>query len=123
MLGSPDNRRGAVLEGVRLVTSKNENGEVHRFLTDRHDLAASEVVSLYRRRWRIEPFFRWLKRQLGALRPFGHSREAVWLTVLVAAIVAVLAILCEGSRPKGVTRVAWLRALGPTLFRRPRSSG
>lgn len=123
VLGSPNNRRGEVLEGVRLVTSENAKGEVHRFVTDRHDLLAQEILSLYRKRWQIELFFRWLKRQLGALRPFGLSREAVWLTMVVAAIVAVLAALAEEARPKGVTRVSWLRALGPALFRRPRFSG
>lgn len=122
-LGSPNNRRGAVLEAVRLVTGENAKGEVRRFVTDRHDLSAKDVLSLYRKRWQIELFFRWLKRQLGALRPFGHSREAVWLTLVVAAIVAVLAALAEEWRPKGTTRVSWLRALGPALFRRPRFSG
>lgn len=122
-LGSPNNRRGTVLEGVRLVTGENAKGEVHRFVTDRHDLTASEVLSLYRKRWQIELFFRWLKRQLGALRPLGHSREAVWLTLVVAAIVAVIALLAEQWRPKGVSRVAWLGALSVILFRRPRFSG
>lgn len=124
VLGGPNNRRGAVLEGVRLVTGENAKGEVHRFITDRHDLTASEVLSLYRKRWQIELFFRWLKRQLGALRPLGHSREAVWLTLVVAAIVAVMALLAEQWRPKGVSRVAWLGALSVILFvRRPRFSG
>lgn len=122
-LGSPNNRRGAVLEGVRLVTGENEKGEVHRFVTDRVDLSALEVLSLYRKRWQIELFFRWLKRQLGTLKPFGHSQEAVWLTILVGAIVAVLGALAEEWRPKGLTRVSWLRALWPALFRRPRFSG
>jgi hypothetical protein len=110
-LGSPNNRRGAVLEGIRLVRSENAKGEVHAFVTDRHDLPASEVPHLYRKRWQIELFFRWLKRQSGALQLFGHSREAVWLTILVAAIVAVLMALAEEWRPKGVTRVSWMRAL------------
>lgn len=123
VLGSPNNRRGTVLEGVRLVTGENAKGEIHRFLTDRNDLAAEEVLSLYRKRWQIELFFRWLKRQLGALRPLGHSRQAVWLTILVGAIVAVLAELAEEWRPKGVSKVSWLRALGPALYRRPRFSG
>lgn len=123
VLGSPNNRRGAVLEGVRLITGRNAKGEVHRFVTDRRDLSGAEVLSLYRKRWQIELFFRWLKRQSVALRPFGTSREAVWLTLVVAAIVAVLAALAEEWRPRGVTRVSWLRALGPALFRRPRFSG
>ncbi len=118
-LGSPNNRTGAVLEGMRLVRSQTEKGEIHALITDRHDLTACEVVRLYRKRWQIELFFRWIKRQLKTLHAFGASREAVWLTVLVAAIVAVIAMLAEGRRPKGLTRVSWMRALcvGFTLLR------
>ena len=73
---------------------------MYAFITDRHDLAASEVPYLYRKRWQIELFFRWLKRQSGRIRPFGHSREAVWLTMMVAAIVAVLMMLARGVAPE-----------------------
>ena len=122
-LGSPNNRNGAVLEGMRLVTSRNAAGEERRFVTDRFDLTAGEVVALYRRRWRIELFFRWLKHQLRAAVPLGASREAVWLTVLLAAAVAALAALADAGRPRGVTRVAWLRALGQHLRPAVRRSG
>jgi len=121
-LGSPNNRRGAILEGIRLIRSINEKGKVYAFITDRHDLTAQEVLYLYRKRWQIELFFRWLKRQLGAIRPFGHSREAVWLSIVVATIVAVLMALCEQWRPKGVSRVSWMRALC-TSFSMLRLSG
>ncbi len=114
-LGSPNNRTGAVIENIRLVTSRTPKGKVFRLITSRHDLRAWEVVALYRKRWRIESFLRWMKRQLGALRAFGGSREAVWLTMLVAAIVALIAMLTEESRPKGTTRVSWLRALGASF--------
>lgn len=123
-LGSPNNRRGTLIEGVRLITSRNEKGEVHRFVTDRFDLAGPTLLSLYRKRWQIELFFRWLKKQLGTLHPFGHRREAVWLTIVVAAIVALLtALLLESSRPKGLSRVAWLGALSVTLPRISRYDG
>ena len=110
-LGSPNNRAGAVLPGMRLVTGRNRRGEERAFVTDRHDLTATEVVALYRKRWRIELFFRWIKHQLGLLRPLGRSREAVWLTVLACAIVALLLMLLAGDRPPGVSRVAFARAL------------
>lgn len=116
-LGSPNNRRGAVLPGMRLVTSRNAAGDTQRFVTDRHDLTAAEVVTLYRQRWQIELFFRWLKHQLKLLHPFGASREAVWLTVLLGAIVAVLASLVDGERPKGDSRIAWLRGVATALLR------
>ena len=112
VLGSPNNRNGAVLPGLRLVTGRNAAGQARRFVTDRWDLAAGEVLALYRQRWQIELFFRWLKHQLGLLRPLGASPEAVWLTVLVAAIAAVLGLLAEPGRPPGDSRVQWLRGVG-----------
>lgn len=121
VLGSPNNRNGAVLPGVRLVTSRNAAGVEQRFVTDRFDLTAAEVVALYRKRWQIELFFRWLKHHLKAVAPLGASREAIWLTILVAAIAALLALLAAAERPPAVTRVAWLRAIGQTL--RPAAKG
>ena len=49
-LGSPNNRRGTVLERMRLIRSKNRKGKIYAFITDRHDLEASEVLYLYRKR-------------------------------------------------------------------------
>jgi Transposase DDE domain len=110
-LGSPNNRAGAVLPGVRLITSRNAAGEEMALLTDRVDLTATEVCQLYRLRWQIELFFRFLKHQLGLLRPLGYSRQAVWLTVLLAAIIAVLLVLTDRQRPHGMSRVSWLQQL------------
>lgn len=107
-VGSATNRRGAVVPGLRLIISRNRAGVEQRFLTDRHDLTATEVLQLYRKRWQIELFFRWLKRQLGLLRPIGRSPEAVWLSVLLAVIVALLMALLEPDRPPGLSRIAWL---------------
>lgn len=115
-LGSPNNRRGAVLPGLRLVVSRNGAGAIYHFVTDRHDLAATEVVRLYRQRWKIELVFRWLKHQLGLLQPLGHSRAAVWLTLLIVVTVALIMLVLEGVRPPGVSRVALLHAIGYSLL-------
>jgi hypothetical protein len=114
-LGSPNNRNGAVLPQLRLVTSRNAAGVVRRFVTDRHDLTAAEVATLYRKRWQIELFFRWLKHQLKATHLFGTSKEAVWLTVLVCAIVAVLLLLIDAERPPGQSHVEWLRGVASAV--------
>ncbi len=123
VLGSANNRNGAVLAEMRLVVSRTAQGKTHHFITDRHDLSAPEVVWLYRKRWQIELFFRWLKHVLGAIRPIGYSRAAVWLTLVVASIVAVLAQLLEELRPASSTRVSWLRTLAASLPRALRFSG
>jgi hypothetical protein len=118
-LGSPNNRRGAVLTGMRLVRSRSVgvDGQICSLITDRFDLQAWEVVALYRKRWQIELFFRWLKRQLGAIRPLGHSREAVWLTMLVGGIVALLWVLLDqmSARPVGMSRICWLGAVSVAI--------
>lgn len=114
-VGSPNHRASTVVPKLRLVTSLNQTGAPLRLLTDRFDLPASMVVALYRKRWQIELFFRWLKHYLGLLRPLGVSPEAVWLTVLLLAIVAILIMLLEPDRPAAVTRVAWLRTLAMLL--------
>lgn len=115
-LGSPNNRAGAVLQNMRLVTSRTAEGRETRFVTDRHDLTAAEVVTLYRKRWQIELFFRFLKRQLKAVRPLGTSRDAVTLGLLIAACVAVLIMLLAAERPPGMTQIAFTRALGTALL-------
>ena len=115
-LGSPNNRSGTVLADVRRITSQTRTGEVQQLITDRHDLSAGEVVALYHQRWQIELFFRWLKHQLGVLHPLGTSRQAVELTLLLAAIAAVLLVLLTTARPPNLTDIAWVRQLGTTLF-------
>lgn len=115
-LGSPNNRRGAVVPGMRLVTSRNRHGKLLRFVTDRHDLTATEIVQLYRKRWQIELFFRWLKQQLGLIRPLGKSRAAVWLTILMVMIVALLVLMLEVDRPHSLSRVAWIHHVAMLLL-------
>lgn len=122
-LGSPNNRNGAVLEEVRLVTSRNRHGAVRSFVTDRHDLTAQDVVILYRKRWRIELFFRWLKHQLGVLHPLGFSPQAILMTLWLAAIVAVLLTLLAEDRPPHLSDIAWLRAVSHLLLIGIRWSG
>lgn len=114
-LGSPNNRAGTVLTGIRLIRSRNRSGREQAFLTDRFDLTASELVRLYRYRWRIELFFRFLKQHLGMTRPLGTSHAAVWLTVVLAAVITLVLALTETERPPTITCIAWLRAIGATL--------
>jgi hypothetical protein len=114
-LGSANNRRGAVLGPLRLVTSRNRTGQRQQFLTDRFDLTAAELVRLYRKRWQIELFFRFLKHQLTVATPLGYSRAAVWLTVLLATIIALLMTLLDPIRPAALSRIAWLRACARAL--------
>jgi len=115
-LGSPNNRNGTVLPGIRLVRSRNRHGVAAACITDRFDLTAFEIVRLYHYRWQIELFFRFLKRQLGLIRPLGRRWAAVWLTVLVVLIVALVLLLLAADRPAAISRPSWAHLLGLTTL-------
>ncbi len=76
---------------LRRIVLVAEN-ETIVFLSSRFDLSAFEVTQLYRQRWQIEIFFRWLKRVIGCLKPLAYSANAAEHT-LYAAIVAYLITL------------------------------
>lgn len=116
ILGSPNNRRGAVVPNLRLIGVRTQGGRTMTLVTDRHDLTATQIVRLYRKRWQIELFFRWLKRQLGAIRPLGLSQEAVRLTLVLAVAFILLLLLLDGHRPPDMTRVAFARGVAMTLL-------
>ena len=64
------------------------------FLTNRTDLDAATVCDLYKSRWQVELFFRWMKQNLQIQRFFGTSENAVkwqvWIAVSVYALVAII---------------------------------
>ena len=115
-LGSSNHRGSTRVPAVRLITSQTATGTVQQLVTDRRDLPAGELVALYHQRWQIELFFRWLKHQLGVLHPLGFTRQAVELTLLLAAIVAVLLVLLTTARPPQLTDIAWVGQIANTLF-------
>lgn len=100
---------------LRLLRSRNAAGVEQAFITDRFDLTAFELVRLYHDRWQIELCFRFLKQHLGLVPVLGRSRAAVWLSMLLAVIIALLAVVIAGDRPAAISSIAWLRAVGQAL--------
>jgi hypothetical protein len=64
-----------------------------RLLTDLLDLPARAVAELYRHRWQVELFFRWLKVHAHFRHLTSHSRNGVTLSFYVAVIAAMLMCL------------------------------
>ncbi len=64
------------------------------FLTNRSELDALTICSLYKSRWQVELFFKWLKQHLRVKRFLGVSENAVksqlWIAVSVYVLVAIL---------------------------------
>ena len=63
------------------------------FLTNRFDLPALTIAEIYRKRWQVETFFKWIKQNLSIKHFFGNSINAVksqiWIAVCVYLIVII----------------------------------
>jgi hypothetical protein len=70
-----------------------ETGKVLIFLTNNFHLKATEVAQLYKHRWKIELFFKWIKQHLKIKAFWGQSENAVktqvWIAVSVYVLVAI----------------------------------
>jgi len=78
-------------ETLRLVHYRDpETEKEYVFLTNREDLPALAVADLYRQRWQIETFFRWIKQNLKIKAFYGTSENAVLIQIWTALIAYLL---------------------------------
>ena len=80
---------------LRRVTYRDpEDGKVLVFLTNNFDLPALTIAKLYKLRWRVELFFKWIKQNLRIKHFFGTSDNAVktqvWIAICVYVLVAII---------------------------------
>jgi hypothetical protein len=71
-----------------------ESGKTFVFLTNNFDLPALTIAQLYKCRWRVELFFKWVKQNLRITHFFGTSDNAVktqvWIAICVYVLVAIV---------------------------------
>jgi len=80
---------------LRRIKSYDQEKQKHYvFLTNNFELSANVIANLYRYRWQIELFFKWIKQNLKIKRFWGTSQNAVktqiWIAVAVYLLVALL---------------------------------
>jgi hypothetical protein len=108
---SEEDRQAGVVEDVWVRLGNGSEGPVgrlvrvevegHSFLlfTDRKDLSAELVGLIYRYRWQIELFFKWIKCILGCRHWLAESPQGVTIQVYCALIASVLLVLWTGRKP------------------------
>ena len=78
----------------RVSYTDPETGKSLVFLTNNFDLPALIIAQLYKCRWRVELFFKWIKQNLRIKHFFGTTDNAVktqvWIAVCVYVLVAIL---------------------------------
>ena len=86
-------------ELVRLVRVQSERGELLLVSNKaREELSAELLALIYRSRWRVELFFKWLKCILGCRHCLAESQRCVALQVYCALIAALLLLRHNGRR-------------------------
>ena len=83
-------------EKLRLVKFYDEEqGREFAFLTNAFHLTASEIANLYKNRWQIELFFKWLKQHLKIKKFWGTTENAVRIQISSAIIAYCLVAIVQ----------------------------
>ena len=86
----------------KIVWSDRESGETYSFITNNFELRAEQVAFVYKQRWQIELFFKWIKQNLKIESFLGTSKNAVLSQIWIAMIFyLILAYIKFQTRFKG----------------------
>jgi len=80
---------------LRLVVTKDTEGNPIMILTNVFDKSAEEISSIYRNRWKIELFFKWIKQHLQIKHLYGQSPAAVVNQIMIALITYCALLLLK----------------------------
>lgn len=86
------------------------------FLTNNFDLPALTIAQLYRCRWQVELFFKWLKQHLRIKKFYGTSENAVKTQIWIAISVYVLVAIVKKRLKTEASLYTILQILSLTLF-------
>jgi hypothetical protein len=104
-------------EQLRLVRFVNsEDNKVYDYITNNFTLAASTIASIYKSRWDIELFFKWIKQNLKIKTFVGTSENAVLIQIWVAAIAYLLTEYLRFISKTGFSRMEIFRIIGVNIF-------
>src|SRR5690625_903432 len=84
-----------------------------RLITNRFDLSSDEMSEIYRSRWAIELFFKWLKQHVKIKHFYGMSEKAIQNQIYIALITYCLHVLIQlkTNSKKSLLRISrWLKA-------------
>lgn len=111
-------RNNPMQDAVREVRVRTDEGKVLRLLSNDLDACAQEIADLYKRRWAIELFFRWIKQTLRIRRFVGVCENAARIQIAVALIAFLLLRLAQSAIRNAHTTLAFARLVRVNLMHR-----
>ena len=100
----------------RIVYYAPELKRTFTFLTNNFELKARDVAMLYKQRWQVELFFRWIKQHLRVKSFWGNTENAVRIQIYVAIITYCLVAIVEHDCELGRSTFNVLRVLNHSLL-------
>jgi IS4 transposase len=110
------NRKNPFSDPVREVRVVIDTGKILRILSNDLDASAEDIAALYKRRWQIELFFRWVKQNLKIKKFLGASENAIRIQIAVALIAYLLLKLAHAVQKSGLTLLAFTRLVRSNLM-------
>lgn len=111
-------RKNPLQVAVRELQVKIETGKVLRIVTNDLDAPAHEVADLYKQRWHIELFFRWIKQTLHIKRFIGISENAVRIQIAVALIAFLILRMAQATQRAVTSPLEFARLVRANLMHR-----
>lgn len=111
-------RRNPFPHPVRQIGVRGDDGKVLRIVTNDLDAPAQDIADLYKRRWAIELFFRWVKQTLKIKHFLGRSENAVRIQVAIALIAYLLLRLAQKTVAFIQSPLTFARLIRATLMHR-----
>jgi hypothetical protein len=111
-------RRNPMDAAVREITVRTEEGKILRIVSNDLDADAQEIAGLYRRRWAIELFFRWVKQTLNIKHFVGTSENAIRIHIAVALIAFLLLRLAQPAQSAIQSPLTFARLIQANLMQR-----
>ena len=104
-------------EEIRLVVYEDyATNTVYSFMTNDFDLPALSIAELYRERWKVESFFKWIKQHLHIKAFYGTSQNAVHCQIWIAISTYLLIAIAKKKHDLAISLYTFAQTLGLTLF-------
>ena len=104
-------------EKLRIVEYyDDEKDMIFVFLTNNFEVSALEIAHLYRNRWQIEVFFKWIKQNLTIKTLWGHSENAVNVHIWVAICAYLIVALVKSKLQSTLSIYEIIQILGISAF-------
>ena len=108
-------------DNLRLVRFVDKEGRRYSFLTNNFSLKAITIADLYKQRWKVELFFKWIKQHLRIKAFFGTSENAVKTQVWIAISIYVLVAIVKKKLGLKKSLYEILQILSVTIFEKDQS--